>query len=82
MKHTAHASQPHTLLTLYIFSLGVREPQTGCQATRANATTKACQRVCLTQRTINPIANHTAEKNNEGTTRGVISSRLFLTRRE
>lgn len=41
---------------------------THCQAPQANAKTKACQRVCLSNLTLNPTDNHTDKKNNEGTT--------------
>lgn len=38
---------------------------THCQATRANAKTKACQRVCLSERTINIAAKLTDNELNK-----------------
>jgi hypothetical protein len=41
---------------------------THCQVTQADPPAKTWQRVCLSNRTLNPTDNHTYKKNNEGTT--------------
>ena len=64
----------------YLIAYSQNSSHTHCQAPQANAKTKACQRVCLSNRTDGKI-------NNEGTTHGIVHAgfrgmRAFVARKK